>query len=520
MDEKNDNNTKINENSNEKGENLEINTFYLPRIMRLIFFILFIILSSLFNIEAMGLIDEKLKYKTFYLKMFSFLILCLFPKTQYDKMKSIMMFIPSIVLFYFNLTFIEISSTLLSLLSFFTKIYALAYLRIWIDQFSMIKYKTLFIYILNIIALFGDKISIMITKFISFKHNAGKILLVQFLIFMFLFFTPNKYFFVHKQFKHYQKKIPKKKDINIKDKDNNNEEDEFDIVSVFKNIESNEDIEKDNNKAKDNNKVKEKKNKINHIFKIFLNSCYISSILGKASIYYLIAVIDYALADHCGKVLNEEEKNKILNNYEILISTLSISGSIFGGILSIIIGGYEEIKSCIILAISNTVTLLATFYLFYSNSYFSIYITICCLFFSMNMSMGNLEGYIIQSLPLKYVEFGLNFCGLISTIGCFIARNVYDYIKITFEKTNQYYAWRFCLACFLFGYFSILLACTFRYRDLNKINLKKKKEIEMDEFDNENISENDDENESFTSDKNSQVDFKNIRRKTFDSVNS
>jgi hypothetical protein len=519
MNEKNDNKEEIIENSNEKKENIETNTFYLPRIMRLIFFILFIILTSLFNIEAMGLISEELKYKTFYLKMFSFLILCLFPITQYDKMKSIMMFIPSIILLYFNLTFIEISSTFLSLLSFFTKIYALAYLRIWIDQFSMIKYKTLFIYILNIIALFGDKISIMTTQFISFKHNAAKILLVQFLIFMFLFFTPNKYFFVHKQFKHYHKKIQKKIDINIKDKkskDNVNENDDFDIVSVFENIQS-EEVEKETDKGKD------KKNKFNHIFKIFLNSCYISSILGKVSIYYIIAVIDYALVDHCEKVLNEEEKDRILNNYEILISILSISGSVFGGILSIIVGGYEEIKSCIVVAISNTVTILATFCLFYSNSYFTIYISLCFLFFFMNISMGNLEGYIIQSIPLKYIEFGLNFCGLMSTIGCFIARSIYDYIKITFDKTNPFYAWRFCLACFLFGYFSILLACTFRYRDLNKINLKKKKEIEMDEFDNENEYENDDdddENESYNSEKNSQVDFKKLRRKTFDSVNS
>ena len=99
----------------------------------------------------MGLISKEYKYKTFYLKMASFFILCLFPITEYDKMKSILMFLPSIVLFYFNVTFIELSPTFLSLLSFFTKIYALAYLRIWIDQFSMIRYKTLFIYMLKLI---------------------------------------------------------------------------------------------------------------------------------------------------------------------------------------------------------------------------------------------------------------------------------------------------------------------------------------------------------------------------------
>ena len=127
--------------------------------------------------------------------MVSFFILCLFPITQYDKMKSIMMFLPSIVFFYFNVTFIELSSTFLSFLSFFTKIYSLAYLRIWIDQFAMIKYKTLFMYILNIIALTGDKISIVITESISFKHNQVKILVVQFLIFMVFFFIDTRFLY-------------------------------------------------------------------------------------------------------------------------------------------------------------------------------------------------------------------------------------------------------------------------------------------------------------------------------------
>ncbi len=134
--------------------------------------------------------------------------------------------------------------------------------------------------------------------------------------------------------------------------------------------------------------------------------------------------------------------------------------------------------------------------------------------------MGDLEGYIIQSIPLKYIEFGLNFCGFISTIGCFLARSIYDYIKITFAKTNPFYAWRFCLTCFLFGYFSILLACTFRYRDLNKIIIKKKKEIEMDEFDKDNDDDNDEEVESYNSEKNDQIDLKRLSRKTFDSLNS
>ena len=524
MNDKNENKEKIIDNKNENEEKQKLNEIQLPRKIRLLFFILFIILSFLFNVEAMGLIDKEFKYKTFYLKMVSFFILCLFPITEYDKMKSIIMFLPSIVLFYFNVTFIELSSTILSFLSFFTKIYSLAYLRIWIDQFAMLKYKTLFMYILNIIALTGDKISIVFTEFISFKHNQVKILIIQFLIFMVFFFTPDKYFFVHQQYYHCYKEI-KKQNTNNNEKNakskGENKKDDVERVSIFINLEKEE---KGEEKEKKEKKEKED-NKYNYIFKIFYNICYIWSILGKASIYFLIALIDYALIDYCGKVLNEEEKDNILNNYDFLISILAITGSIFGGIVSTIIGGYEEIKSYIIVAISSTITILANFCLFYSDSSLKIYGSICFLFFFINVSIGNIEGYIIQSIPLKYKEFGLNFCGLISTIGCFFARSIYDYIKTTFDKSNKFFAWRFCLACFLFGYFSILLACTFRYKDLIKLEKRAKKDIELEEMDNENEENNnwnESDDDSYDTEKNEEIDFRNLRfsRKTFDSFNS
>ena len=505
---------------NSKGnEESGLNPNQLSRKIRLIFFILFIVLTFLYNLEAIGLNDKDFKYKTFYYKMTSFFILCLFPITEYDKMKSIMMFLPSIVLFYFNVTFIELSPTFLSFLSFFTKIYSLAYLRIWIEQFAMIQYKTLFIYMLNIIAFTGDKISLVMTDFISFKHNQVTILIIQFLIFIVFFFTPDIYFFVHNQYFHFHKHVNNKiSDNDSKKSENKKEEnkDDIEIISYFLNVE------------KEEKEKEQKKSKYKNIFQIFLNPCYLWSILGKASIYFLAALIDYALEDHCDKVLEKEQKDKILNNYDFFVSILSIIGSIFGGILSIFIGGYDDIKSCLIVAISSTISVVANFYLLNSDSFFSIFGSIFILIFFINVSMGDIEGFIIQSIPLKYKEFGLNFCGLISTIGCFLSRCIYDYIKITFEKSNQFFAWKFCLICFLFGYFSILLSCTFRYRDINKIIEKEKREIELDTFENEDDNnklggKDDDDSSSYDDNKNEEHELRKLRFnsiKTFDSLNS
>ena len=58
--------------------------------------------------------------------------------------------------------------------------------------------------------------------------------------------------------------------------------------------------------------------------------------------------------------------------------------------------------------------------------------------FFVNIIMGNIAGFIIKSISLKNKELGLNFSGLLSSIGCFLERNNYDYVKITFEKHKNF----------------------------------------------------------------------------------
>ena len=464
-----------NNNPKEKIIEKSTNKSFINPIHRLLFFIAFIILTFLFNIEAIALVNEDFKYKTFYLKMLSFFILCLFPITEYDKMKSIMVFLVSIVLLFFHVTFIPLSPIFLSFMSIFTKIYSLAYLRIWVDQFAMLKYKTLFIYIINIFALSGDKISIVINRFINFKKIASNIVFVQFIIFIVFFFIPDKFFFIHNNISHYRENIIQN---NEEKREENLDEDkkypEKISISVFSNYEKGGKVQK---------KVKKSKFRF---YQICINPCYIYSNLGKSSLFFLIALSDYALNDYCSKIINPEQKAILFNNYENIISILSITGSIFGGILSIFIGGYEEIFSCLVISISDLILLISCFYLSYTKYFLVILISFCISFFSINVIMGDIEGFIIKSIPLKYKELGLNFSGFLSTIACFLARNIYDYVKLTFDKDQEISTWRFCTYCFFFGFFSILLACTYRYRDIlktKKIKEKREnKENEMEEY--------------------------------------
>ena len=148
-------------------------------------------------------------------------------------------------------------------------------------------------------------------------------------------------------------------------------------------------------------------------------------------------------------------------------------------------------SSCILVSLSDLIVLITCYYLSYTRYFMVIFISFCFSFLFVNVIMGSIEGFIIKSIPLKYKELGLNFSGLLSTIGCFLARNIYDYIKITFDKTLEFFAWRFCMGCFLFGFFSILLACTYRYRDIVKSKKNKQQkekegtEMTEDEYEEE-----------------------------------
>ena len=518
-----ENTPKLNKESNKE--------YYLNRRFRLITFILFISLIFILNIEAIGLLSKELKYQTYVLKLATFFILCLFPTLRYDKMKSIFVLFSTLFLFYFNVMFIEIPPNFLSSVLFFSRIYSLVYLRIWIEQFSMIRYKTLFMFILNIFALTGDKFSIAINIYIKFKYNMVLILTLHFFVFVGLLFMPNEYFHIHNRFYHYHKEATK----NEKKVDENNEMKKIDKENDYsKEVKKNEEKVKEKIQCIKNEKESEteiesdkisvfmdvekqekenKKDKYKYIFQIFRNSCYIWSILGKASIYYLFTLLDYSLKDL--ENFTPEKMNSFFRRYEIIISFFSILGSCIGGLLSFLIGGYDDIKSCIIVSISITLSLLSTFSLSYSSSSSSIiYLSLFTLYISINISSGYLEGYIIKSIPLKYKEFGLNFCGLISTLGCLLAENMYTYIKYTFEKTNHIYAWKFCLACFLFGYFSLLLSCTFRYRDINKMKERLKKEndytVEMSE-NNDIISEDRSMSHSYSDYIDDEIEYTNLR---------
>ena len=81
------------------------------------------------------------------------------------------------------------------------------------------------------------------------------------------------------------------------------------------------------------------------------------------------------------------------------------------------------------------------------------------------------------------------------------------------------------MAWFLFGFFAILLSCTFRYRDILKSKKKHKNEYELENFNDDENEDKDNENDdddSYSNDKDDEMDIKNLRysRKTFDSFNS
>ena len=203
---------------------------------------------------------------------------------------------------------------------------------------------------------------------------------------------------------------------------------------------------------------------------------YIFSVYAKTCLIFMMETISIYI----------KELIKRENHFENIKNIIAIFGALFGAILSIFIGNYEQKYSCLVVAIFSSIDLIIIFissYVTNSEFWFCLYIYI---FYFITYSFSSIViGFISSSLRAKIKVFGLAICELLTLyLGNILPKKIYHSIKNIFDGDN-FYSWKFSCFYFLAGYFSILLACTFTFRDINrkekKMNIKKEKMKNLEE---------------------------------------
>ena len=430
----------------------------LSPVFRFLFFLVFIFFSIVIHSENFIRLKYKLNLNTkpeIICKTITYILISFIPIEYINKLTTLLSILLKTIIIYFpiqnytsNIFIIYIYYFLNNFMNFFLFIF----FRIWVDQLAQKKIKSIILYFYHITPIISTMIVELISQSDKIYINSSNLFILSYIIaatlVIFVFF-PSNYFHISGAFI-YHKKITRKYST-LSD-----EEVDYDSMSLF-NFEENEE-------------ENDESIKYETFLSIFTIPAYIFSVYAKTCLVFMTEMISIYLDD-----LVKRE-----NNFENIKNIIAIFGALFGGILSIFIGNYEQKYSCLMVAIFSSIDLIIVFmssHVTNSEFWFCLYISI---FYFMTYSFSSIIiGFISSSLRIKIKVFGLAICELFSLyLGKILPKKIYYLIKNIFDGKN-YYSWKFSCFYFLAAYFSILLACTFSYRDINrkekKMNIKKEK---------------------------------------------
>ena len=324
------------------------------------------------------------------------------------------------------------------------------FIPVWIEQFCIKKYKTIFmyIYLTNII---GYILELWIIFIID--SNEWHVFVIKFRIFgvfgvlviifdCLLLFFPNKYFSFKYNFIGYK----------VKGKEEFTKIENFGQSSFFENQE-------DNNI--NNNEIEFLKTIINnriYVFSILSNICY-------------LFVYQYLY-------INIFQRFILIDNDDYLIKISKICGSIFGGIYLLSIGGYEKKESSIFLCLF---LYISFFFLLIIDSIkiFKFYFFLFFFFsFSDTLLIIN-KCFIVNCIPNKYKGPGVALSLFLENIIKLVGPYFLKFLDKSFD--NSFLPKIIHLILYILSIKFYLYSSFYRYRNVenvNEINNDKEKELE------------------------------------------
>ena len=333
------------------------------------------------------------------------------------------------------------------------RIYPHIYIPVWVDQFGIKPLKTLMMTVINITSPLGQVVGYTIGTFNVPEKWPYSFALVGSLILgvgSVLFISPAKYFSARYTFVGYQ---DGEKLVSTANARTGN--------SVF---------------ASGEIQVK-KKAEGGSMLEILKSGAFIFSAFVRANLLFIFQVIHLFITDYVTNGLKVDNKKQILAYYGSASIFGPTLGGAFGGLVSTKAGGYESKKSVFVVIGFGIATLCAAVPLATASNMVIFAMSLFSFFFCASAILPTIVGYIISSIPKKHKGAGSSLNLLISTlVGNLPGPIIYGFINDRFKATQPTLAWKCTIGYYLLGFVSILLACTFRYRDLNAKEVEAKGE--------------------------------------------
>ena len=324
----------------------------------------------------------------------------------------------------------------------FSQVFCYIYFPVWVDQYGVSGYKTLWLTFLQLGVPVGSMLGYMLEALmIKYYENwrGGFYLQIFFICFCncIFFLTPDKFF--ERNYKHSEttqeemqneffifkeilsKKLNRKnneyllRNMNLINDVYNNKYGRPSLYSIFSMI----DIEDEENS----------KTYFYIIKNLIYNKKYIFSMLSMSCNFFILTAIQFWISDYMQEVLNINFSKSYLIYIIVYTSALTL-GVLFGGIFIQYLGGYKNQKALEICFKFSLCTFICTIFLLIStNIFFFIIFMWLVLFLSGSITPG-LSGIVITTIPDNYKEVGNSFTQLCyNFIGYLPSPFIYGFIS-------------------------------------------------------------------------------------------
>ena len=331
------------------------------------------------------------------------------------------------------------------------------YVPIWIDQFSINKYKTIYLTLVQLAKALGNVFGFIINYKMKGETFKDQFMYQSFLLLFFttnITCTPNVYFSKNILI---VKEVNENEHFNFKDpeENSNSQQRNGSIVSLFKIRYSNESTYEDSF--------------CNKLFKSFFNKIFFTSLISATIIVVTESALNFWIIDYIPNVLNEKNEQKRLI-YHLLISSSGPFGGLITNILvTCFVGNYNQKWTPFIMFIIYIIITISGNYLSYINEPsrfidFSIIYFISC-FSCLPILQGICLGYATNSLKaMSLTLFNL----FVEILGEVPSTFFYGYIYQKYITIDKKYALRILMYSLFFGLFFSFLTFIFTCIKKNK----------------------------------------------------
>ena len=472
----------------------------LSRKMRIYIFSLFLILSVVVDLES-GIFNSSVDYLQADLNMNNaeyglfvsisftgriiglviFMFLLNFKHRKYTLIATIFLHGSSYTLYQ-----ISSNSYILTFAKMFAagnKVCASIYRPVWIEQFGLSKYKSVFFSLVQIMSSYGQIIGFSLGSLLfksNWKMGLLSILGMMYIIAIGFLVVPGKYFF--RSYMYYEDKLVEIEDSNEDyatrsstpsiagdtESARSSTEGKKRYGTVFVNAKN---VEKQKREKSGEKKTKKTlcekfKNLLSDLFFLVKNKIFLLCMIKRANTTFILQIVHSYLKQYQQHSLEDVNEDLIVLFYSISSLGSTAVGGLLGGIITKKLGGYESKKSTYIVIIPEILTAATISFLAFTKNFYIYNINLILFFCFISIGSPVIQGYLIKTIPKSIKGIGVGLDMIVSTfLGKIPGPVIYGALEDKYLNENRALAWQICMCYFYVGVIIVFILCYFKYKE-------------------------------------------------------